>query len=412
MLAQGYEWQVLPNAPVAARHDDVQFLDPFLGWVVNGSGEVHRTTDGGLSWELQLQVTPYLRSLHFVDAAVGLVGTLEGADLLYRTTNGGASWTRIDSLLPVPRPQGICGLTGVGDHVFGCGRYFGGWPRFIHSPDRGATWTSVELVAYARNVVDCWFVTPDSGFVVGGTPAGGEVKPLILFTPDAGRTWQTRYTGVDPGDYCWKIFFVTRQVGYVSIQGTAVLKTTDSGLTWVRKPVPGIDGIQGIGFATEKLGWVDGFVGSSMMTTDGGDTWEPAVIGQPDPAVDRFQMLSETLGYAAGTTIYKYLPAAAAVELAAAPRGPGLELMSHPNPTAARTTITYLVPEGGPVKVRIYDVLGRQIRTLRDRDQAAGANAVDWDVKDDGGRPVGAGIYLYRVDAGGRAESRRMLVVR
>src|SRR5262245_14397558 len=43
-------WAALPNAPIApvsyGRHDDVCFFGPDSGWVVNGAGEIHRTTDG------------------------------------------------------------------------------------------------------------------------------------------------------------------------------------------------------------------------------------------------------------------------------------------------------------------------------------------------------------------------------
>ena len=46
-------WDLLPDSPAAAyRHDDIFFLNPRLGWITNGDGEVHRTTDGGETWML------------------------------------------------------------------------------------------------------------------------------------------------------------------------------------------------------------------------------------------------------------------------------------------------------------------------------------------------------------------------
>ncbi len=90
-----------------------------------------------------------------------------------------------------------------------------------------------------------------------------------------------------------------------------VLKTTDGGIAWSEISIPGIDvsSLQGIGFANPLLGWVSGFSNeSNQMTTDGGVTWAPVTIGEADPNVNRFAMFGETLGYASGRTIYKYLP--------------------------------------------------------------------------------------------------------
>ncbi|TDI81728.1 MAG: hypothetical protein E2O79_07375, partial [Caldithrix sp.] len=46
-------WQTLRNAPVVPRHNDVFFVTPKLGWIVNGSGQIYKTIDGGNSWQLQ-----------------------------------------------------------------------------------------------------------------------------------------------------------------------------------------------------------------------------------------------------------------------------------------------------------------------------------------------------------------------
>ena len=414
--AEGYSWQVLPNAPVSGRHDDLHFVDPLRGWVVNGDGQVWHTTDGGESWVKQLQVFSYLRCIYFVDDQLGFVGSLddEGDGLLYRTTNGGASWTLIDDLIPEPRPAGICGLRGAGDFVFGSGRYFGP-PRVIRSTDRGATWTSMDLSAQATNLIDCYFVTPDTGFVVGGSPASEGLGPRVLSTFDGGLTWQPRYTGAADGDYCWKIFFVNRLLGYISLESfnaPHVLKTTDGGLTWGERTVPGVSFLQGIGFANPLLGWVDGFNGGSRMTTDGGDTWQPTTIGEPNSNVDRFRMFSETLGYASGSTIYKYLPTTIAVVAEESPRPSHLGVANFPNPFRGATTIEYVVPTVGEVRVRLFDVLGRNVRTLVRETQSPGRKTIQWDGKDASGTTVSAGNYIVRVDAGGDAESHWVSLLR
>ena len=273
----------------------------------------------------------------------------------------------------------------------------------------------MDLSAQARNLIDCYFVTPDTGFVVGGTPSGGSVGPRVLSTFDSGLTWQVRYTGTLDGDYCWKIFFVNRLLGYISIYAASsphVLKTIDGGLTWGERNVPGVSFLEGIGFANPLVGWVDGYSGGSRMTTDGGDTWTPTVIGELTPNMNRMQMFSETSGYATGRTIYKYLPNTTGVAVKEAPRSSHLGVANYPNPFREATTIEYVVPVEGEVRVRLYDVLGRQIRTLVRGVQSHGRRAIQWDGKDDGGKRVSAGNYIVRVDAGGDAESRWVSLLR
>ncbi len=88
---------------------------------------------------------------------------------------------------------------------------------------------------------------------------------------------------------------------------------------------------------------------------------------------------------------------------------------NHPNPFNPSTTIRYRVGTGsGPQKVRlqIYNLLGQKVRTLVDRLQGPGEYRVQWDGKDDSGRRLASGVYLYRLEAGRFGASRKMLLVR
>src|SRR4030095_2616786 len=74
---------VATNAPVASsRTDDIWFVNPEVGWLVNSSGQVGKTTDGGNTWTQQLFVPPnspfrpYLRTIQFATSEVGWFGAL------------------------------------------------------------------------------------------------------------------------------------------------------------------------------------------------------------------------------------------------------------------------------------------------------------------------------------------------
>ncbi len=72
---------------------------------------------------------------------------------------------------------------------------------------------------------------------------------------------------------------------------------------------------------------------------------------------------------------------------------------NYPNPFNPTTTIKYALKERVRVSLKIYDMLGQQVRTLVDDDQNAGFKEVVWDGKNDFGQPVASGVYLYRMVA-------------
>ncbi|MBI2429629.1 MAG: T9SS type A sorting domain-containing protein [Ignavibacteriales bacterium] len=71
---------------------------------------------------------------------------------------------------------------------------------------------------------------------------------------------------------------------------------------------------------------------------------------------------------------------------------------NYPNPFNPTTTISYELPVKGNVVLRIFDMLGREIRTLIRATEEPGMKTVRWDAKNNEGRPVATGVYFYRLD--------------
>ncbi len=82
---------------------------------------------------------------------------------------------------------------------------------------------------------------------------------------------------------------------------------------------------------------------------------------------------------------------------------------NYPNPFSASTSISYKLEEQSDVKVTIYDVLGREIRTFEVGFQSAGTYGVVWNGRNDLGRVVMPGVYLCRLQADGKTQVRKML---
>ena len=83
---------------------------------------------------------------------------------------------------------------------------------------------------------------------------------------------------------------------------------------------------------------------------------------------------------------------------------------SFPNPLRAATSIPYELAAPGRVTLRVYDVSGRLIANLIDREAPAGRGLAAWDGRDAAGRRVASGAYYLALDAGGRTARGRVVV--
>ncbi|MCF7807459.1 MAG: T9SS type A sorting domain-containing protein [Candidatus Marinimicrobia bacterium] len=78
-------------------------------------------------------------------------------------------------------------------------------------------------------------------------------------------------------------------------------------------------------------------------------------------------------------------------------------LQNNPNPLNPTTTISYELPELSNVILTVYDVLGREVRTLQNQEQPAGRYEVLWNGVDDSGNQMSTGVYFARLQAGATA---------
>ncbi|MFB3906781.1 MAG: FG-GAP-like repeat-containing protein [Candidatus Eisenbacteria bacterium] len=81
------------------------------------------------------------------------------------------------------------------------------------------------------------------------------------------------------------------------------------------------------------------------------------------------------------------------------------------NPARGSAPLVFDLPEPGDVRLTVYDVSGREVRTLADGAFPAGEQAISWDLTDDGGRRVAKGIYLARVETSRGGAGRRVVVL-
>lgn len=89
-----------------------------------------------------------------------------------------------------------------------------------------------------------------------------------------------------------------------------------------------------------------------------------------------------------------------------------LRTSNYPNPFNPSTTISYELPQASNVSVRIYNILGAEVKSLVDDFKSAGEYNVFWDGTDNSGSNVSSGMYFYRITTDKQAIAKKMLLIK
>ena len=85
---------------------------------------------------------------------------------------------------------------------------------------------------------------------------------------------------------------------------------------------------------------------------------------------------------------------------------------NYPNPFNPTTTIRFQLPKHSKVSIKIYDIIGQEVRTLVEKDFEAGYHTVTWDGSNNSERKVASGIYFYRIETEGFIKVKKALLLK
>ena len=188
---------------------------------------------------------------------------------------------------------------------------------------------------------------------------------------------------------------------YVIVEGSL------NGVNWL----PLLDGYD----ARDDAAWLSAYNGS----TDGNSgMFRTRVINlndtfsQGDTVLLRFRLFADGFVVSWGWGVDNVNVVALGVSGAGDVPGAMALGQNYPNPFNPRTTISFNLPKDGRVKLQVYDLRGRLVRTLVDGLRPAGGQNVVWDGTDNRGSGAAAGIYFYRLEAGGVTMQEKMTLLK
>jgi hypothetical protein len=87
-------------------------------------------------------------------------------------------------------------------------------------------------------------------------------------------------------------------------------------------------------------------------------------------------------------------------------------MQNYPNPFNPTTVISFALPRSSDVRIDLYDITGRLVRTLADETMAAGNHTITFDGRSSSGNQLATGVYFYRMQANGFVATKKMLLMK
>ncbi len=238
---------------------DIQFIDSLNGWV-SGLDKIAHTTDGGKTWNTQLDSTGNKwEDIYMVDKNHGWAITYSKTKIAV-TTNGGINWDIKNDLSAYS-----LGTIAFYDSLNGLAAGWGG--IIVKTTDGGTNWELITKSLTNSQLWDVFFVDDSTGWICG-------YNGTILKTTNSGDNWTKLITNNSAG--LRSIYFIDQQNGFAVGSGGIIMKTTDGGISW-SSINNGTINWNDIDFFNYPTGWVvggDSFTECRLIkTTDGGNTW-------------------------------------------------------------------------------------------------------------------------------------------
>lgn len=418
-----------------------------------------KSADNGLTWSPDVRLTYSVGSSEYPAIAVSgqtiHVVWMDERDETYnpqiyykRSTDGGQTWGDDQRLTFSLTGAGLPSLTVAGNDVFVV------WHDhrdgnfevyFKHSPDNGVTWladtrlTNNPGYSFKPSIAVSGSLPDVIVFVVWEDDWDGNKEIYLKPSSDGGITWQPEIrltNNVEESQAaCIAAQNSTVHVVWMDVRdGNDEIyykKSPDNGVSWQDEiRLTNSSGVSGnpsiaVSLPMVHLGWMDNRDNNTEIyykrSTDEGLSWEPDVRLTVNPANSENASLAVFGNFVHvlwqddrdgnDDAYYKQDPTgnlSVGIGDNPAPSAKLIEyLQNQPNPFQSQTIISWQQAVGSRVILKVFDFMGREIRTLVDENHYPGEHQVTFNAA-----RLTAGIYFYQLRIGDAVETKKMVVVR
>ncbi|MFV0389148.1 MAG: WD40/YVTN/BNR-like repeat-containing protein [Pyrinomonadaceae bacterium] len=261
-------WQKVDLNSFAWLHT-IEFSSVNTGWLGGSRGTLFKSIDGGNTWKKIDGVTKdNIVQIRFINEKEGWIICQRNmytlgenrASYMLHTRNAGAEWELVE--LPTRRSERI---TRFFFSKNGFGLAIGEMGVLLGLSDGGNDWQEIRLPS-SYLMFDGAFADAVNTAVVGG---GG----TILFSQDAGVSWNSASVAGSPRSKFNGVEFVDSRIGYAVGADGAVFQTRNSGKSWFAQKAPVKEQFNSVAFSNTSTGWIVGDGGKIIATNSAGSQW-------------------------------------------------------------------------------------------------------------------------------------------
>jgi len=412
--AQNY-WlkSVLPNSDMTLNK--VTSADSLKFYIAADSGKIFYSSNAGVNWVSQNTGIPNnIVDINFVDVNTGYAIAWEYGSInpnffgsiILKTTNGGQVWDakyKIDTNIFYSKISFI-------NNQFG---FLLGHPiGIVRTTDGGQNWIKDHLdssFVYGFPVKNIETIGSQFGIACGGFM---DLAGVVWRTSNGGQNWISLGVAPEP---LYDIHFFDNQnfiaVGGDFEYGASMVKTSDAGLNWEYLPFNEFGIGLSISFRSEVEGWIALGLGQKFLyTLDGGNRWGVFLTPNGETILDvKFSGKRHGVAVGQNASILLYNSDLVGLQNTNSGLPASIELkQNYPNPFNPETIISFSLDKPKNVSLKIYDLLGKEVKTLINGMLKPGEHKVKFDAAD-----IPAGIYFYTLKTDNEfSQTKKMILVK
>jgi photosystem II stability/assembly factor-like uncharacterized protein len=373
--------------------NSVKFFDQYTG-VTCGAGGIWRTTNSGYNWT-QVLNWGNLNSISFPNNIIGYAVGDSGRVL--GTSTGGQQWTPIQC-----SQAGNLNLFCTNFVNVATGWIVGQNGIIVYTSNGGIIW-SIQTNPLNENLYCIYMLNSTSGFLSGGTS-----HETYAGTLNGGYNWS--FMQIEPGNIMFSIrnFPPLDQIVISTGMNGRIRRSTNLGYSWTLPNSGTTQQLNSLYFTNYATGYIAGDGGTILKTIDSGATWY-SEASSTSSNLRSINFLNSNYGWAVGlngVVIGYGLPAGIINANSEIPYEMKL-YQNYPNPFNSSTLIQYYMAHSGYLRISIFDISGKKIKTLLEGNQQSGSHKLYFD-----GSDLASGIYFYRIEFKDFFKIKKMVLIK